>query len=64
MEKAYSKWLCQRKVNIEEVGFDPIHPFFAGWTIGFEDGVFAYKSNISLKNIMFLTFGIGLGSLI
>jgi len=64
MEKAYTQWLKQKNIAVKDVGFDPIHPLFAGWSIGFEDGASVHKNYISFKNIMFLILGIGLGSLI
>ena len=63
MEAAYDQWLRQRQSSIDHVGFDPIHPLFAGWTIGFEDGVSACKNDKMFKNIILLILGLGLGSL-
>jgi hypothetical protein len=61
MEKAYGRWLLQRKSSIDDLGFDPIHPFFAGWTMGFDDNFSVYRNNQKVTKILFLVFGMLLG---
>lgn len=61
MEKAYTQWVKQKNIAVKDVGFDPVHPLFAGWNMGFEDGFSVYKTNRKVKDVLFLIFGILLG---
>jgi hypothetical protein len=64
MEGAYTKWLQQKKIAVEEVGFDPVHPLFAGWNMGFNDGYLAYTTDRKIRDTCFLILGMLVGVLI